>query len=127
MFLCLLIMAAVLVVALHVMTRHRWARPAQRWFMAAVCGAVSAVMLYVWGLFALHQFLVELEDICQVRYGENFDPAYGQVSLWPVGRRCNEHFDMVPGFVTPAILGLSAGAVVCATLALRARGRRLSH
>jgi hypothetical protein len=127
LFLCLLVTAVALVAALHVVMVSRQAWPIRRWIMTAASCAVGAVMLYVWGLFRVQQFTVEWDDICRIRYDETVDAAYGQVTLWPIGRRCNEHFDVVPGFVTPAIVVLAFAAVGCAALALRARHRRRRH
>jgi hypothetical protein len=92
--------------------------------MAAVTCVVGAVTLYVWGLSRVRPFWAEFKDICASRYGESFDAAYGQVTLWPIGRRCNEYFDVVPGFVTPVIVGLTFVAGFSVTFALRAHLRR---
>jgi hypothetical protein len=43
--------------------------------------------------------------------------------LIPLGRKCNEAFDLVPAYVNPAIIALLGAAVAFVALAFRASHR----
>ncbi len=90
---------------------------------------VAAVV--VWG----HGFLEgsggnDVEEMCQQVHGQPFDDEYrhrewsGPQPLYPLHNMCNEHYDLVPGWVNPtvAVLTLSGGGMVLFAAALWTSG-----
>jgi hypothetical protein len=96
-----------------------------RWVAAAVYALLASAAMYAWGAWHILSVAMDVEEKCAVVYHERWDPAHGQPTWVPLGRRCNASFDMVPAYVNPAVVALLVAAVVCAGLAVRA-ARRLS-
>ncbi len=113
--------AAGLVVGVRMVTSRRWSRAVGRWVQAATCCLLASVAMYGWGSWKM--FAWDIRETCSLVHHQRWDPAYGQSRSFPLSRRCNASFDLVPSYVNPAVVVLLAAAVLCAGLAVRAARR----
>lgn len=100
----------VLIAGIRPLARRLPAQTARPWIQAATYALLAATAAYLWG--AWHLFAWNISDVCSIRSGTAYDPVYDQVTLWPLSRRCNASFDLVPGYVNPAVAVLLAAAVL---------------
>jgi hypothetical protein len=89
------------------------------WFRRGLVALLAAVA--VWGYGIAGSFGInELDETCQQVHGQPYDGDYrhrewsGPPSLYPLHNMCNEHYDLVPGWINPtvAVLTLSGGGMV---------------
>lgn len=93
-----------LAVAVHVGAGRRFSRPVRPWVEAAAYAPMAAVLLYAWG--AAHMFTMDIGEACNLTYGQRWDPDYAGESLFPLSKKCNASFDLVPAYVNPRVFGL---------------------
>ena len=110
--------AAVLVVGIRMVTARLFPRAVGRWVRAATYCLLASVAMYGWGSWKM--FAWDIEETCSLVHHQRWDPAYGRSRSFPLSRRCNESFDLVPSYVNPTVVVLLAATVVCAGLAVRA-------
>ncbi|QQQ78273.1 hypothetical protein IOD16_07320 [Saccharothrix sp. 6-C] len=91
---------------------------ARRWAVAASCAPFAAFLVYAWG--AIHLYTPDLRETCALAHG-GWDRAYGQVTYFPLSRRCNAYQDLVPAYVNPAVVVLLTATALFAGLAVAAR------
>ncbi|RKT52849.1 hypothetical protein [Saccharothrix australiensis] len=91
---------------------------ARRWTVAAACAPPAALLVYAWG--AIHMYAPDIREACALDHG-GWDRAYGQVSYFPLSRKCNAYTDMVPPYVTPTVVVLLAATALFTCLAVAAR------
>lgn len=82
---------------------------------AAVCGLAAAAVVYAWGGWKM--FAWDIEETCGLQHGEIWDPAFAGESYFPLSKRCNANFDLVPSFVNPTIIVLLAASAALAVFA----------
>ncbi|GAA1359414.1 hypothetical protein [Streptomyces beijiangensis] len=90
-----------------------WRRP--MWW-TRLCSVALLVGLASWirGVFSTG---LDLRKTCQFVHHQRYDAAYWEShtaefrKLFPLHNKCNAHFDLVPGWVDPAV-------VVCAVVSL---------
>lgn len=70
-------------------------------------------------LGALHLFAWDIEDTCEITHFADYDPAYDIAKLFPPSRRCNAGYDLVPTYVTPAVIAFAITALVCVIVAMK--------
>jgi hypothetical protein len=68
----------------------------------AILALLAAVLMYVWG--AWHLFVWNIEELCTVIHHEPYDPQHSGVSFVPLARKCNQAYDLVPGYVNPTVV-----------------------
>jgi hypothetical protein len=76
----------------------------------AVGSFFASIAMYLWGAF--HLFAWDIEELCTVIHHQDYDARYSAPGLIPLARKCNAHFDLIPSYVNPAVLGLAIAAVV---------------
>jgi len=91
---------------------------ARRWAVAASCAPFAALLVYAWG--AIHLYTPDVRETCDLEHG-GWDRAHGQVTYFPLSRRCNAQHDLVPAYVNPTVVVLLVVAVLFAGLAVAAR------
>lgn len=91
---------------------------ARRWAVAALCAPPAAFLVYAWG--AIHLYAPDVRETCVLEHG-GWDRAYGQVTYFPLSRKCNAYQDMVPPYVNPAVVLLLVATALFAGLAVAAR------
>ncbi|MCC8250067.1 hypothetical protein [Saccharothrix luteola] len=91
---------------------------ARRWAVAASCAPLAAFLVYAWG--AIHLYTPDVRETCDLEHG-GWDPAHGQVTYFPLSRRCNAYQDLVPAYVNPTVVVLLVAAALFACLAVAAR------
>lgn len=91
------------------------------WFVIGVLSLVFAALLWLAGLFSGG---LDSQEMCGLRYGQSYDrqylkahPEHAGRNLFPLSDKCNADYDMVPGWMNPAIVAL-AGLGVTTTVVL---------
>lgn len=97
------------------LSARRFPLPVRPWVRAAAYALSTATATYLWG--AWHLFAWNISAVCSIRSGQPYDPAYDQVTLWPLGRKCNASFDLVPGYVNPTLVVLLTATVLSVAVA----------
>ncbi|MEU4743493.1 hypothetical protein AB0G02_23935 [Actinosynnema sp. NPDC023658] len=113
-----LVVSVIAVVVVHTTVGRLFSRPVRWWAEAAVCSAVGAFAVYVWG--AWQMYTPDVEETCVLVHHQPWDPAYGRESLIPLSKKCNASFDLVPPHVNTAVVVLLIVTAVSVPLALRA-------
>ncbi len=108
----------------------QWRRPG--WFgHAAWASFVLALLAWLRGVFAGG---LDVEQTCTLRHGQRFDPDYYAAhrqdwfQLFPVTNKCHAGYELVPGWVNPAVavfflLFLVSSACLVGTATQRLRQR----
>ena len=79
---------------------------------------LGAGLLYLIG--TAHRFVWDIQEACQLGHGQTYDASTSSGdALFPLTRRCNAEYDLVPAFINPGIIILTALAVVAAIIAWR--------
>lgn len=73
----------------------------------------------------------DVEEACNFEHGQRYDDVFWESNseefqkIFPLHNKCNEHYDMVPAWVNPAIVVLSLLTVIslCAVMYLLVRNR----
>lgn len=79
---------------------------------------LGAVLVYLIGTY--HRFVWDIDYVCSQVHGQSFDPATSSGdAFFPISQRCNADYDLVPAFVNPTIVALTALAIVAAIVAWR--------
>ena len=94
-----------------------------RWLVGAIVSLIGAILTYLVGISQILAIGSDVEERCTVTLGQDYEPGFGEVSPWPLSRRCNESYDMVAGWVTPTVVGFLVAALLLMTLTVRARRR----
>ncbi|WP_037840738.1 hypothetical protein [Streptomyces sp. NRRL F-5126] len=95
-----------------------WRRP-MWWTRLCSVALFAGLASWVWGV--LSEGLDEREE-CGLRHHQVYDGAYRAAheqqgrSLFPLHDKCNAHYDLVPAWVNPAIVGCAV--VAAAALAV---------
>jgi hypothetical protein len=90
-----------------------WRRP-MWWTRLCSVSLFAGLASWIRGVFSAG---LDLRETCQYVHDERYDAAYWESrtdefrKLFPLHNNCNAHFDLVPGWVNPAI-------VVCAVISL---------
>ncbi|MFE4831609.1 hypothetical protein [Streptomyces sp. NPDC056672] len=96
----------------------------RNWTIAAGLSFLAMTLTYGYGVSRM--FSLDRQELCTVILHQEFDPeyAYPEERFFPLTRKCNASYDMVPSFVNPSIVLLLAGTLLCASLAVAAAVRR---
>lgn len=89
------------------------------WFRRGLVALLAAVAVWGYG-FVEGSGGNEIDETCQMVHGQVFDRDYrhrewkGPQPLYPLHNMCNEDYDLVPGWINPAVavLALSGGGMV---------------
>ena len=75
-----------------------------------------------------HMFALDKEEFCTVVLYQRYDLKYalGSEQIFPLTQKCDASYDMVPGFVNPAVIIFLGLAILCVGVSVSAsiRGRR---
>lgn len=88
----------------------------------------AAAAIWAWGI---SRGGLDLEEVCKFEHGQRYDDAFWEAHseefrrIFPLHNKCNEHYDMIPAWVNPAIVVLTLLATIslCAVVYLLIRGR----
>lgn len=89
------------------------------WFRWGIVALLAAVAVWGYG-FVEGSGGNDLEEMCEIVHGQTFDWEYrqrewsGPQPLYPIHNMCNEHYDLVPGWINPtiAVLALSGSSML---------------
>ncbi|MCE7006078.1 hypothetical protein LWC34_25055 [Kibdelosporangium philippinense] len=112
------VLAPVVLVAavVHIMVGRRMRGPARVFTETAILALLATVLMYAWG--AWHMFAWDIEETCTLA-GQSFEPRFVlDTSMFPLSKKCNADYDLVPSYVNPAVIGLFAVTVLFTILAL---------
>ncbi|UBU15283.1 hypothetical protein [Nonomuraea gerenzanensis] len=107
---------ALIVMMIRVLTGKLFPAPVGRWVQAAAYTALAGGAMYVWGAF--HLFTLDVRETCLLQHGQGWEPGHGE-RFFPLSKRCNADYDLVPGYVNPVVMLCLAGVVLFAALAVR--------
>ncbi|MEV7681109.1 hypothetical protein AB0O64_21545 [Streptomyces sp. NPDC088341] len=96
----------------------------RNWTTAAGLSLLAVTLTYGYGVSRM--FSLDRREECTVVLHQEFDPEYAYVEerFFPLTRKCNASYDMVPSFVNPSIVLLLAGTLLCAGAAVASAVRR---
>lgn len=81
---------------------------------------LGVVLVYLIG--TSYRFAWDIEETCRLGHGQSFDPAtISGDALFPISQRCNADYDLVPAFVNPTIIALTALAIAATIVTWRTR------
>lgn len=92
--------------------------PVRGFALASLAALLAAGAVAAWGAWHLFSLAMPISETCEVIHGQPFDPDYGVSRLFPLSRKCNATYDLVPGYVNPTIVVLVSAAVLFALAAL---------
>lgn len=82
----------------------------------AALALLGAGIVFVIG--TSYRVVWDLEETCRLTHGQRFDPATASSrSLLPLSQPCNASYDLVPAFVNPTLVALTALAITAAVVA----------
>ncbi|MBW8698498.1 hypothetical protein MBT84_02795 [Streptomyces sp. MBT84] len=96
----------------------------RNWVVAAGILLFLATLTFGYGTW--HMFALDKEEFCTVVLHQRYDPRYalGSEQIFPLTQKCNTSYDMVPGFVNPAVIISLGLAILCVGVSVSAAIRR---
>ncbi|MEV0825648.1 hypothetical protein [Nonomuraea rubra] len=91
-----------------------------RWVQATGYTALVGGATYIWGV--LHLFTFDIKETCLLQHGQGWEPGHGE-HFFPLSKKCNADYDLVPSYVNPVVMICLAGVAVFVTLAVRQAAR----
>nr|WP_042194605.1 hypothetical protein [Kibdelosporangium sp. MJ126-NF4]CEL21430.1 hypothetical protein [Kibdelosporangium sp. MJ126-NF4]CTQ96003.1 hypothetical protein [Kibdelosporangium sp. MJ126-NF4] len=119
------VVLVLVVTVLHIRLLPKLAPPARRWARAALYTPILALVVYAWG--AMSMFTLDTEEVCRLVHHERYDPGVAGEHYFPLSKRCNGGFDLVPSWVNPTVVVLLVATAVFAALAVRATNAATRH
>ncbi|MFF7900729.1 hypothetical protein ACFZCV_18330 [Streptomyces sp. NPDC007920] len=96
----------------------------RNWAIAASISFLAMMLVYGYG--ASRMFSLDMRKECTYFLHQDYDPKYASAGeqFFPLSKKCNASYNMVPSFVNPSVVLFLGVTSLCAGAAVVAAVRR---